>query len=457
MPRLTLSPQTNPHVQPTRAVCMLARMLSVTTHTLNRTTNRPHRSLDVTPGQLTVITGHSGSGKTTALSQLTSQLRSKSHSIHTAPLPNDPLPNLPVIDIVRKAHKLSTDERAIERAAELCASTGLSDAHVLAARPAFISTGERARVHLACTLSKAIQRPMPVLVVDEFAATLDRATALGLARAIRKWTTQNNAITLIATNRSEVLPTLDPDQSINLDATSTSSQAAPTAPRFTISQGSIDHYTKLSHDHYRMKPPANPARILVATNDESGDLAGVLVTAYPTINGSWRALAWPGRYNTPDKRTNARRINSELRCIARVVIPPAYRSLGVARTLVQHYLKQPDTHCTESVAAMGRFNPFLERAGMTAYRLPLPKRTARLFDAIQHASIDDWRLTTPTTLAARISQHPMQAHIERELRIWASTYTTTKHIAQQPLTTVIDAVASSADTTQRTAYAATHH
>lgn len=48
--------------------------------------------------------------------------------------------------------------------------------------------------------------------------------------------------------------------------------------------------------------------------------------------------------------------------IARVVVHPTYRGCGVGQRLIREYLKlRPDA---DTVAAMARFNPVFERAGM---------------------------------------------------------------------------------------------
>ncbi len=190
-----------------------------------------------------------------------------------------------------------------------------------------------------------------------------------------------------------------------------------------IEPGTMHDYDALSVFHYRAGPPATAARarngapaVLRARDADSGSLAGVLVVSMPTLNGSWRDLAWPGRYSTGDKRRDAARINAELRCISRVVVDPRWRGLGVARRLVRAYLDAPLTPATEALAAMGSVCPFFERAGMTAYCLPPAPQDARLLDALWECGVEPWSLLDARLARRTLDRRPW---LERELRAWA--------------------------------------
>jgi hypothetical protein len=183
-----------------------------------------------------------------------------------------------------------------------------------------------------------------------------------------------------------------------------------------IQPGTLADYDALSRFHYRARKPATAVRILRALDAESGILAGVLIVSMPTIDGAWRALAWPGRYDPRalGKAAALRRVNAEVRTISRVVIEPRFRGLGLAGALVRAYLGLPLTPATEAVASMGAACPFFARAGMIEYRLPPPRADARLLDALAHAAIGAEDLADR---AFPIARHPF---IARELSAWAS-------------------------------------
>jgi len=140
----------------------------------------------------------------------------------------------------------------------------------------------------------------------------------------------------------------------------------------TIHEGSLRDYWALARFHYIAGRPGPVARVLRAADERSGELAGVLVASMPTLNGRWRALAWPGRYAGADAAAGVRRLNAEVRTISRVVVDPRYRGRGVAVALVGAYLANPCTVRTEAVAAMARACPFFERAGMRRVHAPSP-------------------------------------------------------------------------------------
>jgi len=188
----------------------------------------------------------------------------------------------------------------------------------------------------------------------------------------------------------------------------------PVAQPIRIEQGTMADYQALAHLHYRGAKPATHTLILRAIRSVPivGELlAGVLVVSMPTLNGAWRARAWPGFFSSKSKSINAKRINTHLRCISRVIVEPRSRGLSVASMLVRAYLRSPQTPATEAIAAMGAVCPFFERAGMHAYQLPPTLDDLRLIDALthQHACPDD------------LITHPIApgSLIERELITWS--------------------------------------
>lgn len=160
----------------------------------------------------------------------------------------------------------------------------------------------------------------------------------------------------------------------------------PRTDTITIEPGTIDDLRSLSRFHYVAGRPGPVTRILRATDD--GETIGVLVASMPTLNGRWRAVAWPGDYDTPDKRTNARRLNRDVRVISRVIIDPRYRGRGLAVRLVRAYLDEPCTSRTEALAAMAHACPFFERAGMDRINLPPSKVDAKLIRAMDRHSVE---------------------------------------------------------------------
>ncbi|MCA9306750.1 MAG: AAA family ATPase [Phycisphaerales bacterium] len=418
---------------PTRRVCEACARLGITAPDLLTPPAPDPRAftINLAPATITLITGASGTGKSTLLRDITRAARTEHITILGQS--KRPLPNRPAIDLA------ATDTQSAMRA---LASAGLAEAACFARRPSQLSEGQRWRLRLALDLARALRRASPAqpvaLVIDEFASTLDPRTASSIAHLLRAAADRHRTIALIlASPRTDIAAPLAPDTHIQTHhANRLTIETTPherSRPRFIIEPGSIADYDALAHLHYRAGQPATIARILAARDAVRGSLAGVLITSMPTLNASWRQLAWPNRYTTPSRRDNALRVNEEIRCISRVIVDPARRSMGVARRLVAAYLADPDTPATEALAAMGHACPFFARAGMTPYTLAPTARDARLLDALEHAHIEPWRLALPSQALRRATEHTSLAFIDRETRLWANASGATRRHARDEL------------------------
>lgn len=218
----------------------------------------------------------------------------------------------------------------------------------------------------------------------------------------------------------------------------------PWSPPIRLRRGTLADYQALARFHYRGGVPARCVRVLVAeprsTSPVSGhEPVGVLVVAMPTRHGWWRRLAWPGCFDGPDRRQALRRLNASVRTIARVVIEPRWRGVGLARRMVRAYLRRPLTVATEAVAVMGAWCPFLAAAGMTEYRLP-QARTLRLSDALAAANIAPAQLLilSPRRLERWLSR---RGWLMRELHRWARASRSTQCLVGGPPAALVRAAA----------------
>lgn len=206
----------------------------------------------------------------------------------------------------------------------------------------------------------------------------------------------------------------------------------------SIEPGSVTDYLTLAPHHYKAGRPATVKRVHVAHHQHadvldrfrdvighdngnySASTVGVLVLSLPRLSCELRDFATSGRYTKLDPRHRAHMLNKEIRTISRVIIDPRYRGLGLAVRLVRHALAHADTVYTEALAAMGRVNPFFERAGMTRYERPPRPEHARLLDVMHEIGIE------PAWLASRVrldqalegSGSTSRAWFESEVRRW---------------------------------------
>jgi len=210
----------------------------------------------------------------------------------------------------------------------------------------------------------------------------------------------------------------------------------------TIQRGSRDDYTALARFHYRAADPARPVLTLRAIDHDT--LAGVLVVTRPTLNAPWRRTAWPELFapvpsrcshlDAPparlSNRTTALTLNRHVRTIARVIIDPRYRALGIARQLVSHYLAKPLTTHTEAIAAMGRCCPFFSRAGMQEVTPRPTRRDTRLALTLRQLSLAPWELIELTRARSCLIASPS---LRAAIRTWAlNSKSTRRHLQGTP-------------------------
>jgi uncharacterized protein len=181
-----------------------------------------HLLQNATPGSITLITGPSGAGKSTLLREvLRLARRHRTRVVTTTCQPRSRRTRRSLVDQFNAPLPIAL--AALGRA-------GLADAACFPRRPSELSEGERARLHLARAIHRArlhaarptrpsrTRRPTPqpgILAGDEFLSVLDRITARGIARNLRRLLagpSPNSLPALIlATAHDDLIEPLRPD------------------------------------------------------------------------------------------------------------------------------------------------------------------------------------------------------------------------------------------------------
>jgi len=193
-------------------VLRVAAMFGLGVDEAKEVTIVPPVTLDLHGGQVVFITGASGGGKSSLLRLITEALgeRGDARMIRFDELPA--LPDRPLVDcLVRDA----SDEAGLARALKLLSLAGLADAFVVLRSPGELSDGQRYRLRLAQAMEmvESSGAELTVVLADEFAATLDRITAMVIARNVRKWTRRcgRPVCFIAATTHDDLLEALEPD------------------------------------------------------------------------------------------------------------------------------------------------------------------------------------------------------------------------------------------------------
>ena len=171
-----------------------------------------------------------------------------------------------------------------------------------------------------------------------------------------------------------------------------------------VSPGTRADYQSLSQYHYRPGHPAAIDQILTARIPGVPLPAAVLVIAYAPLNASWRKVAWPDLL-TSSRSLAAHQLNSLVRRIARVIVRPTFRGLGLASLLLRTYLSAPRTSRTEVVASLT--NPLFAACGMREVSpAPPPARDQRFAHALRALGIELWHLADMSYVIALLSREP---------------------------------------------------
>lgn len=158
------------------------------------------------PGQLVLITGASGSGKSSLLAELERRLDHLAIPVH-----NSPLPDVIAIDCFPQIDT--------EAALELLGRFGLGEVYTYLSPAHKLSTGQQFRLRLAMAWARAIACPAPrVLLCDEFATQLDLISAGVLARLTRRQISADGRLCMVAaTCHSAITQALKPDLLVHCD------------------------------------------------------------------------------------------------------------------------------------------------------------------------------------------------------------------------------------------------
>ncbi len=329
-------------------------------------------SLSLKPGQLMVILGASGSGKTTALGEIARRV-AVGCVVDRARFPKDTA----VIDAVAPWGTL-------EEATALLTICGLGEARLWLRPYGELSAGEQFRARLAKSLAlhRRSANIMPLLC-DEFATHLHRRSAKSISYNLRKLVTRNTMTLVLACNNEDVLTDLRPDVIVRLRGGGETTVQAQTLPakrwpsirrRLHIERGCVRDYDTFASMHYRQSDELGFVdKIFVMRDGKDGEPVGIVVYAMSALELSLRNRLTDGWFTR-----NPKRVNRHLRILRRLVIHPDLRGCGLGHDLVRKTLPLVGTACVECLASMGEFNPVFEKAGMKRigqYALS-PKRQA---------------------------------------------------------------------------------
>ena len=325
--------------------------------------------LEINPGDLVYITGESGSGKSVLLRELARKLSRRKEFggvITDREVESEIKPNEVLI------HGVGRD---VMEAMEILNSVGLSDAFLYLRRYKELSDGQRYRYRLA----KAFWSGRKTLIFDEFCATLDRITAKVVAYLVQKFCRKRNLTAIVATTHEDLIEDFNPDILIikrfgpyaEVKLLNPTPRRCSLHRKIRIVEGDLRDYKALSYFHYRGEKVSGVRKVFKAVTDTSlgEELAGVIVYtgSYVHLRGRWEAFPELRELRREDFSEYLKFINENVARIARVVVHPKYRGIGLGVRLVKETMPRCGYPIVETLAVMARYNPFFEKAGMKRF------------------------------------------------------------------------------------------
>jgi len=190
-----------------------------------------------------------------------------------------------------------------------------------------------------------------------------------------------------------------------------------------IVPGAMSDYQSLAAYHYRdHRPVAVKAVYTIRAKRALGSLgrrpAGVIVYTMPNPRVALRTVALGGAFRGLDRQTELELLNRHVRSIARVVIEPRFRGIGLAVQLVRTTMPRLEVPIIEALGVMPLVNPFLERAGMKAFAPCVPREHVELLEALSAVGIEESDLIEPQSVQRKLDAlgRPAGAFIEARIQ-----------------------------------------
>ncbi|MHC5108458.1 MAG: hypothetical protein ACYTHJ_01100 [Planctomycetota bacterium] len=311
----------------------------------------------IEPGKLIVLTGASGSGKSTVLRQVQRHFVGARY-VGDMRFPGDAA----LIDLVARDQELG-------KAIAWLTWCGLSEPRLWLRRFCELSEGQQWRARLALGMALHVERrEVAPLICDEFAGGLHERAARALALNVRKLVSRHRMRFLAASSSPALVQYLAPDEIIKIQKNGATESTTPARPnglapwlqRFIIEPGGKADYRQFSDMHYRQTDELGFVdKVFVLRERKSGDPLGIVVYAHGPLNLRLRNEATIGLVSTGPTDTNR-----NFRMLRRLVIHPDVRGCGLGHYLVRRTLSRVGTRFVECLSTLGEFNPVFEKAGM---------------------------------------------------------------------------------------------
>lgn len=340
--------------------------------------------VDIKPGDIVYVTGESGGGKTTLLCMLVEEMMK--HREFT-PVVSDQALRVRQDELI--VHGVGRD---IREALELLNYVGLNDAFIFLRRYGELSDGQKYRYRLA----KAIDAGARTIVFDEFCATLDRETAKIVAYLIQKIIRRKGLTLVAATTHEDLVRDLNPNvliwkgvgKEVRVEYFKPEPRPCSVTEGMVIEEGEFRDLREMEFWHYKGTFRGWASKVYRAKIGRR--MAGVILYSLPMYALRARFIALPHlkEMYRRSKKEYLEYINRNVRRLARIIVHPKYRGIGVAVRLVKETMPLLGVPYVECLAVMPRYNPFLKHAGMVEVEGGISKPLTKIYEELEKAGFN---------------------------------------------------------------------
>jgi len=308
------------------------------------------------PTDLIYITGDSGSGKTTFLNLIGDHEAERGRKV-----------------ISFEKTRVKNDETVIDglggnadEAMNLLSAAGLSEAFLMLRKYSELSDGQKYRYQLA----KMLSRDADVYLIDRIGENLDRVMAKVLAYNIQKWARRKNRMIVAASTHHDIITDFNPNtlvykgfaEEAQIRYRSAIPRDFSLLKKMNITEGTLEDFKQLERFHYLGAKKLIAINIFKLTYDDN--LIGVVLYQSPHITLRARNQVLPRYKGSIKYKSVTDSINKDIIRLSRIIIHPKFRGVGLAVKLVKETMPKTGKKVVEVLAAMAKYNPFLEKAGM---------------------------------------------------------------------------------------------
>jgi ABC-type ATPase with predicted acetyltransferase domain len=324
------------------------------------------------------ITGVSGSGKSVLLRSIAETLDANM-SQYSLFSKRESKRNNAIIETIGKD---------FEEAMYLLNTAGLSEAFIYFKKFVELSEGQKYRFYLA----KLMESESDVIIVDEFATSLDRITAKTVAYNYQKVIRRRKKRLIVATCHDDLIKELRPSHLISFTYSGEHiirkmEYEGVHRPPF-IDEITVRKVPRNSKDLYILKYHYKNTHLPAMILDIVGfyykeNIVGLMVSSVPirtySLDRFFMSRKEKRMWN--ELNSNERRLVSgnNVSNICREVVHPMFRGIGLASYMFEKFIPQANKRLVIASAAMFNYVKFQESAGMTHIE---PKSSTTKFDKL---------------------------------------------------------------------------